>query len=495
MVTFTTDPRIAYARARQQAGMKQAMTPYQLPRNPYGGSPIAGNLQRLADALGARWAGADAARLQEGQKTAQSKILARLLGAQTGVPGREQYARGQIQVPTQDVQVTGEYRPTPTGGGWQRLTIDDTGATVPDPAVLDPAVLKTAGLSPGEYSILERKAKLEGAKISEAERISFAEKKLGEATTQKDRKYWLAQVDAIKAAERALDKEPTPVQLSTSISSMVTKVASMSEDGESSETIAAFVRSQMETFPDNQQMQDAGTAIIAASTEAAREAAAGRQGIADVAKSNAIYAALLERPEFEGREEEARVIAYGGRIVGAPISEEASRLKTSRQSIELLTNLGTLDTMLEKGWGGVAGPFAALKGFVNVTLANFNPALFSKKRAKFEQFVETTRQSALRVVSDESRFSEADRDFIFALFPKTGIFESPQQAAVKLDVLTAFFLRRLVQVGSLTQEEAAASPIPTLTAERLRDFYHQGLITQSEAIAIAPVLFPERFKK
>jgi hypothetical protein len=358
-------------------------------------------------------------------------------------------------------------------------------------------VLKTAGLSPGEYSIAEQKAKLAGAERSEVERISFAEKKLGEATTQKDRKYWLAQVDAIKAAERALNeaKGPTAVQLSTSISSMVTKVASMSEGGESPETIAAFVRSQMETFPDNQQMQDAGTAIIAASTEAAREAAAGRQGIADVAKSNATYAALLERPEFEGREEEARVIAYGGRIVSAPISEEASRLKTIRQATELLTNLGTLATMLEKGRAGVVGPLGFLKGFVNVTLANFNPALFDADRAIFEQFIETARQSALRVVSDENRFTDADRNFIFALFPETGIFESPQQAAVKLDVLTAFFLRRLVQVGSLTQEEATASPIPTLTPERLREFYNQGLITQSEAIAIAPVLWPERFQK
>ena len=200
MVPFTTDPRIAYARARQQAGMKQAMTPYQLPRNPYGGSPVAGNLQRLADALGARWAGADAARLQEGQKTAQSQILANLLRGQTGVPGSEQYARGQIQVPTQDVQVTGEYRPIPTGGDWQRLTIDDTGATV-----IDPAVLKTAGLSPGEYSILERKAKLEGAKISEANRIAFATQKLGEATTQDERKYWLGQIDAAEAAGREMD--------------------------------------------------------------------------------------------------------------------------------------------------------------------------------------------------------------------------------------------------------------------------------------------------
>jgi hypothetical protein len=103
-------------------------------------------------------------------------------------------------VPTQDVQVTGEYRPIPTGGDWQRLTIDDTGATV-----IDPAVLKTAGLSPGEYSILERKAKLAGAERSEAERISFATQKLGEATTQDERKYWLGQIDAAEAAGREMD--------------------------------------------------------------------------------------------------------------------------------------------------------------------------------------------------------------------------------------------------------------------------------------------------
>jgi len=187
MVTFTTDPRIAYARARQQAGMKQAMTPYQLPRNPYGGSPIAGNLQRLADALGARWAGAEAVRLQEGQKRARSKILARLLGAQTGVPGSEQYSS--------PIFFQGEQREGP-----QRLVIDDTGATV-----LDPGVLETAGLSPGEYSILERKAKLEGTERSEANRIAFATRKLTEARTQDERKYWLGQIDAVKAAERDLD--------------------------------------------------------------------------------------------------------------------------------------------------------------------------------------------------------------------------------------------------------------------------------------------------
>jgi hypothetical protein len=202
MVTFTTDPRIAYARARQQAGMKQAMTPYQLPRNPYGGSPIAGNLQRLADALGARWAGGDAARLQEGQQGARSKILAELLGAETGVPGSEQYARGPMLVPTQDVQATGEYKRTPVGGDWQRVDIDDTGATV-----IDPAVLKTAGLSLGEYSIAKREAKLAGTERSQAERIAFATQKLGEATTQKDRKYWLAQVDALKAAVREMNVE------------------------------------------------------------------------------------------------------------------------------------------------------------------------------------------------------------------------------------------------------------------------------------------------
>ena len=87
MVSFIADPRIAQSQAQRQAMMAQALTPYQLPRNPYGGSPVAGNLQRLASALGARWAGQDANRFQTQQQTAQAAVLSGVSGAGRARPG------------------------------------------------------------------------------------------------------------------------------------------------------------------------------------------------------------------------------------------------------------------------------------------------------------------------------------------------------------------------------------------------------------------------
>ena len=81
MVSFIADPRIAQSQAQRQAMMAQALTPYQLPRNPYGGSPVAGNLQRLAAALGARWAGQEASGLQARQQEAQAEVLSGVYGA------------------------------------------------------------------------------------------------------------------------------------------------------------------------------------------------------------------------------------------------------------------------------------------------------------------------------------------------------------------------------------------------------------------------------
>jgi len=158
MVTFTTDPRIAYARARQQAGMKQAMTPYQLPRNPYGGSPIAGNLQRLADALGARWAGAEAVRLQEGQKRARSQVLASILeaGGATPPPGGNYFEQFATDVPLAGVSPPPGARETQL----RRKEIGDDGRAAFSPVSAE--IAETAGIDPLQLKLLYDKARLEG---------------------------------------------------------------------------------------------------------------------------------------------------------------------------------------------------------------------------------------------------------------------------------------------------------------------------------------------
>ena len=194
MVSFIADPRIAQSQAQRQAMMAQALTPYQLPRNPYGGSPVAGNLQRLAAALGARWAGQDASRLQARQQTARGEVLGNLLGLQTGTPGAQQYGVNQVDV--------GGF-PEATVGRVARQAIDDAGAAVP----LDSALLGRAGLSAGEYAIEEQQARLAGRERSEENRLNFARRKLAEARTNKDKEFWLSEIDAVSSAERDIESQ------------------------------------------------------------------------------------------------------------------------------------------------------------------------------------------------------------------------------------------------------------------------------------------------
>jgi hypothetical protein len=124
MVSFIADPRIKQAQAQRQALMAQALTPYQLPANPYGASPWAGNLQRLAAALGARWAGQDAAKLKKGQQQARSDIQSRIL------------EQGQIPAgrPTYEIRDDGRYIPlqyAKSAVSFDPATLERAGTTAP----------------------------------------------------------------------------------------------------------------------------------------------------------------------------------------------------------------------------------------------------------------------------------------------------------------------------------------------------------------------------
>lgn len=188
MVSFIADPRIESSQSLADILRGQSLTPYKFPPNPYAGSPVLGNLQRLAEALAGRWAGKQASELQTAQQGARSEVLAALLSAQRGTPGAQQYARTNVAFPA---------HPGATQRFEQRVAIDDTGAEM-----LDPSVLKAAGLLEGEYDIEYQEARLAGRETSEANRIAYATEQLGKARTDEQRRYWYGQVDALKAAER-----------------------------------------------------------------------------------------------------------------------------------------------------------------------------------------------------------------------------------------------------------------------------------------------------
>jgi hypothetical protein len=157
MVSFIADPRIKQAQAQRQALMAQALTPYQLPANPYGASPWAGNLQRLAAALGARWAGQDAAGIQEKQRAARAKIYGSLFQAgQARTPAGGQYFE-QVQAPVPGIAPG----PGATQTQIRRVAIGDDGREVPASAV-SAETAQIAGIDLAQYKAMRDKARTEG---------------------------------------------------------------------------------------------------------------------------------------------------------------------------------------------------------------------------------------------------------------------------------------------------------------------------------------------
>lgn len=156
---------------------------------------------------------------------------------------------------------------------------------------------------------------------------------------------------------------------------------------------------------------------------------------------------------------------------------------------QLLRNTAKLSSLLSDETVGLVPAF---RGFLNTTLAQAAPGAFDEDRAAFERFTKLTRQSALRVVSDESRFSEADRDFIFDLFPETGAFESEPNAAIKLLAMQAFFLDRLGP--DLTAAGLSPAEFDTgLKPETVKDATLSGFLNEDQAVRMLEMVWPQLF--
>ena len=193
MVSFIANPDIALAQEQRRLSLAKMLQGYTPPQNPYGYT-TAGVFAPLAHALSARWKGQEASRLQTQQQTARGEVLGNLLGLQTGTPGAQQYGVNQVDVGG----LSGA-----TVGRVARQAIDDAGAAVP----LDSALLGRAGLSAGEYAIEEQQARLAGRERSEENRLNFARRKLAEARTNKDKEFWLSEIDAVSSAERDIESQ------------------------------------------------------------------------------------------------------------------------------------------------------------------------------------------------------------------------------------------------------------------------------------------------
>ena len=159
MATFITDPRIAYAQAARNDYRKRSLAPIQLPRNPYGGSPVASALQNLTYGYLAGQEGRRVNELQEAQTAAQNEIMGQILqSSRARPPGEGGYLSQSMVNP-----------PDPTG---MRAAVGDTlppqtQVSVNRPArpamqPFDAGVAKTAGIMPAQLEMLRMKAIQQG---------------------------------------------------------------------------------------------------------------------------------------------------------------------------------------------------------------------------------------------------------------------------------------------------------------------------------------------
>ena len=147
-----------------------------------------------------------------------------------------------------------------------------------------------------------------------------------------------------------------------------------------------------------------------------------------------------------------------------PLGKPTTALTTKAQENTVkYENALTLINRLEKsltprdvGARGLGGEM-----ILDRTLAQFYPSFADKDRIKQRTALGAVRESLLRTVSDDPRFSNVDRDEISKLLPSTGIFESYPDAMGRLKGVRQILTDRVKRYSS-----ASGVPAPASTQSR-----------------------------
>lgn len=122
-------------------------------------------------------------------------------------------------------------------------------------------------------------------------------------------------------------------------------------------------------------------------------------------------------------------------------------------------------------------------------LANFIPGTFSKERVQTRQLIRSFRETMLRELGDDRRFSASDREEVAQALPESGIFESPESAKAKMGIVRHILsdrVRNAAEIGGQpipdsfkTKDELAASYKSTYSA--IQKAAKDGRLTPEEA--------------
>lgn len=181
--------------------------------------------------------------------------------------------------------------------------------------------------------------------------------------------------------------------------------------------------------------------------------------MASTNKGKSIYMGMDDsgKPIFQMTEGDATPI---GTPTVATQSMTQKKLLKYEGAMELINDLKRSIKPEFLGVKGVAGEMLVDRG-----LAQLAPELANRSRVDFRSGLIAARESLLREISDDNRFSNADREEISKALPSSGIFESLPDAQQRLDTVS----RIISQRGKIySSGSGLPPPIWSLTVEEIK---------------------------
>lgn len=156
-------------------------------------------------------------------------------------------------------------------------------------------------------------------------------------------------------------------------------------------------------------------------------------------------------------------------------SEAQRKLLRYENSLELMNHLTQNLQAGHLGIRGLAGEYLLDRG-----LSQLVPELANQERVDARSALIAMREGMMREMSNDTRFSNADREEIARALPSSGAFESLPDARQRIDTVK----RILIQRGKAYSTAAGMKtpPLWTLSSDEIQDLYRNNKISYEEAL-------------
>lgn len=180
------------------------------------------------------------------------------------------------------------------------------------------------------------------------------------------------------------------------------------------------------------------------------------------------------KPIFQMTEAGGKPIGTVGTPTVATQSMAQRKLLQYQNSTQLINYLQKNLKEEHVGMRGAAGQL-----LVDEALAQVVPEAANKDRVDLRSTMTAARESLLREISDDQRFSKLDREEIAKALPSNGVFESLPAAKQKLETVR----RILAQRGkTYSQGLGQKPPLWSMDPEEIKSAFQKGEIKEDEAI-------------